>query len=115
MKIGIDNVDIGRVTQKLWERFFTANEIAYINEVKEKQARAAGIFAVKEAVLKAIGTGLRTGMTLKDIEVGHDKNGRPFVKLFGKVKEEFEKLKFAGIDVSITHSKTIATAICLLF
>ena len=117
MRIGIDNVDIDRVntSKEFLERFFVASEVDYINTFSDKASHVAGRLAVKEAVLKAIGTGLREGMSLKGIEVEVDKNGRPFVKLSGAVKEAFSKLVEKNIDISITHSKTVATAICLLF
>ena len=53
----------------------------------------AGLYASKEAVLKAIGVGVNNGIGFKDVEVLHDDQGAPFIVLYGKAKAWFEKLK----------------------
>lgn len=69
----------------------------------------AGIFAAKEAVSKALGTGFVT-FELRDIEVLKDEKGKPFIKLYGGALALAEKMGMTGIHISISHCKAYATA-----
>ena len=70
-------------------------------------ASLAGLWAIKEAVLKAAGEGL--GIPMRDIEITHDGKGKPSVHLRGKANEI---LGGALIDVSVTHEGDYAAAVC---
>ena len=100
---GIDIVEIERIEAALTRRpqlllrIFTENEQKYIKKRGQNPATIAGCFAAKEATIKAAGGGFN-----KDVEISHDKNGKPSVKLKGR-----EDLQFA---VSITHCKKYAAA-----
>lgn len=69
----------------------------------------AGLFAAKEAVSKALGTGFVTFET-RDIEVLKDEKGKPFIKLYGKALAVAKELGISCIHVSISHSQSYATA-----
>ena len=69
-------------------------------------------FAVKEAVSKAVGTGIR-GFSFRDIEVFRDELGKPIVRVSSKI-EEVIKSKDYLFNVSISHNKTIAIAFVVL-
>ena len=71
-------------------------------------------FAAKESFLKALGIGLGMGVKLSDIEVIHDKNGKPFLALCGGAKVQIEKREITKIHLSLTHTKKYATAVVLL-
>ena len=120
---GIDIVEISRIEQMVdrhgydgLSRIFTAKEIDYARQFKKNPAeRLAGRYAVKEAVLKALGTGLRDGINMNDIETINDDLGKPVVSLSGKAKEKAEEIEIKGFDVSISHAGGIAMASCIAF
>lgn len=120
MKVGIDLISIERVGKALMQerfqkRVYTAKEIAYC---QSKRAHAiesyAGIYAAKEACLKALGCGLRYG-SWQDVEVDHDSLGAPCIELKGPFKERMEKLGYTNIALSITHTDDLAMAEIILF
>ena len=109
--IGIDLIEIERIKKACAKeafllRSFTSAEIECIGGRAE---RAAGNFAVKEAVSKAKGTGFR-GMSLKEIEVLRDDLGKPFVRLYGRAGAKAAALGIARWHVSISNTKTLAEA-----
>jgi holo-[acyl-carrier protein] synthase len=118
--IGTDIIEVERIARLLSEkkkfkdRIFTQKEIEYcdgkINHVQNYAAR----FAVKEALLKAIGTGWREGVAFKEIEVVNDKKGKPELVLTGSAKRITEELGVTNIQVSISHLKDLAIGMVLL-
>ena len=107
--VGIDLCEIARMQKLLDEgrslrRMFTAEEEAYIRSKHATAAQTmAGMFAAKEAVLKAIGTGMTVPMT--DIVISHTELGQPVVTLAGKAAD------FGGtMMISITHEAGMAAA-----
>lgn len=109
--IGVDLIEVERISKAcekegFLERCFTEEEIKLIGKIWE---RAAGNFAVKEAVTKMFGTGF-TGISLKEIEVLRDDLGKPYVNLYGKAAEIAKNLKISAIHVSITNTKDYANA-----
>jgi holo-[acyl-carrier protein] synthase len=92
--IGIDLVPIARVRQVMerWpERFvarvFTPEEIAYCRARKDPAPHFAARFAAKEAGLKALGTGLRLGVSWRELEVRRERGGPPVLVLRGRSRE----------------------------
>ena len=119
---GIDLVDCPRIEEmverhgdRFLERVFTAKEQAYANSNKNRIEKLAGRFAVKEAVLKLLGTGWRGKIAWTDIEVVNDALGRPVVAISGEVKVIADRLGIGQISVSITHTSNfvIASAVAL--
>ncbi|PIQ97351.1 MAG: holo-[acyl-carrier-protein] synthase [Nitrospinae bacterium CG11_big_fil_rev_8_21_14_0_20_56_8] len=115
--IGIDIVEIGRIQksmEKYAERFegklFTPEEIEFCRSRSNPVLHFAGRFAVKEAVLKCLGTGMTGGIGWKDLEVVSEPSGRPILRLHGKGKELFESLKLKAIHISISHGQDYAVA-----
>jgi holo-[acyl-carrier protein] synthase len=74
--------------------------------------RAAGNFAVKEAVSKVFGTGFRT-MALIDIEVLRDELGKPYVNLYEEAERIAKSLTIQMIHISITNTEKEATAFAI--
>lgn len=113
MKIGIDLLEIERIKtdEKFLKRILTPFEIEYINKFENKKEHIAGIFSAKEAVFKAIDFSV---LNHKEIIIKHNENNRPFVVFEGKTKDFFEK-HYKEIDISITHTSSLAQAICLVF
>ena len=106
--IGTDIIEINRVeiasrrNPKFLEKMFTRRELEFLNSRKFKSETLAGSFSVKEAVSKALGTGIR-GFTFKDIEVLRDNLGKPEVILSERIISIF-KLKNINIHASISHN-----------
>ena len=107
--IGLDLCEIARMQTLLDEgrslrRMFTEEEQAYIAGKGASAAQTmAGMFAAKEAVLKAIGTGMTVPMT--DIVISHTELGQPVVTLSGKAADMGGR-----VHLSITHEGVMAAA-----
>jgi holo-[acyl-carrier protein] synthase len=117
MGIGTDIVECLRIAQMIErhgelfiDRVYTAGEIEYCRSRKQATQHFAGRWAAKEAILKAIGTGWRRGISWRDIEVRNDAGGRPTVALRGGARDVVEQLGVGDIFVSISHCRTHATA-----
>ena len=112
--IGIDIIEIDRIAKALdrhenafIKRIFTRNE--QISNHENILNYYAGRFCAKEAVVKALGTGFR-GITWQDIEILNDASGKPYVNLSPEISKRFDS---PNLLISITHSKTVASAFCL--
>ena len=125
VRSGIDTVYIPRIVTSLersGEAFIDKcctqreKEYAYSHKSEARQAEIiAGRFAAKEAVAKALGTGILTDkLALTDVEVLPGEGGAPAVSFYGKARELIDKLHVVSSSVSITHEKDYATAICVL-
>lgn len=110
MKIGIDSENISRMSERLLNKISTEKERDYVNQFKNKKPHIASLWTGKEAVIKVLG---EKRISFLDIEILHDENGAPSLNLMGKAKEKFNQLKFKVIEISITHTKTVATAIVI--
>lgn len=114
---GVDLVLCRRIEQ-MWrehgERFlnrvFTPAEQKYCLDCRTPALRLSGRFAVKEAVLKALGTGWRGGMEFSQIETLPDSLGRPIVRLYGQTAGRARELGIADFLVSISHAGDYAQA-----
>ncbi len=110
--VGIDLCEIARMQRLLdkgrsLRRMFTEEEEAYIRAKGAAAAQTmAGMFAAKEAVLKALGTGLTIPLT--DIVIDRTDLGQPVVKLFGKAAESGGRML-----VSITHEGGMAAGMAV--
>ena len=114
---GIDLVDCNRIQelltkhgQRFLNRVFTKTEQEYSQRHRFQVERLSGRFAVKEAVMKMLGTGWQSGIAWTDIEVVNDALGRPEVKLSGKVAAVAKELGIEQVSVSITHTSGLAVA-----
>lgn len=113
--IGIDLVEVPRIQemlekhgQRFKERTFTAAEIAYCDGCAEPAMHYAARFAAKEAVAKALGTGIwADGVSWTDIEVLREASGKPVIILHGMAKEHAGE---AACLVSLTHTRELAMA-----
>ena len=117
--IGIDIVEIERIRglierygSRFIDRVFSPCEISYCRNKKDPSGSFAARFAVKEAFVKALGTGMVGGMKFND--VSFEFTERPEIKLSG-VAESIAKTKgIASMQVSISHEKGYAIAIVIL-
>ena len=113
--IGTDIIEIKRIKKaisrspRFIERLFTEQELEFYKKKDMKAQHIAGGFSAKEAVLKALGTGLR-GFRWKDIEILRGPIGKPIVRFEGNVKQFIEDNGIGIIHVTISHSRDFATA-----
>ncbi len=120
--VGTDIVAIERI-EKLVEEYgerFTAKvytERELVNAEGKGPRRVqhlAGLFAAKEAVLKALGTGQSQGARLQDVELTPQDSGAPEVTLHGAVRDRFESDKGSAVHVSISHDGGMAVALAII-
>ena len=114
--IGMDATDLPRIAQVLQrygdrflQRVFTPQEIAECTRRRDPVPHLAGRFAVKEAAMKALGTGHSRGVLWKDIEVVR-RGGPPQLQLHGGAARRGESMGVRRSLVTITHAETIAIA-----
>jgi len=118
--IGVDIVEIARIQriiERTGERFlrkvFTANERTYCASKRRPWESYAGRFAAKEAVLKAIGTGLTAGAALADVEILRTENGAPLVQLHHKTYLLAQERGIQHILLTLAHDGNQAIAIAM--
>ena len=115
--IGIDIVEVERIREasRRWgarfeQRVYTEQELTYCGDTPTRYWRLAARFAAKEAALKALGTGLITGMRWQDVEVQANAVGKPELVLHGEVQRYAKACNIDSIFVSMSHTKAYAVA-----
>ena len=110
---GIDLIDIRRIEKtinkfgnRFINRIFTNGEIIRSDNRNKRIESYAKRFAAKEACSKALGTGFRSGVYWRDIEVINEKSGKPILKLTGGAYKRLEKLIPNNNDYNISLSIT---------
>jgi holo-[acyl-carrier protein] synthase len=118
--LGMDLVQIDRVAaaierrgERFLRRLFTEGERAYCERRRERVTHYAGRFAVKEAVMKLLGTGWARGVRWVDIEVARAPGQAPRVVLHGETARIAERKGIATVHVTITHDAGIAAAVAV--
>lgn len=120
---GIDTIRISRIRDLykrksglFLERIYTKSEMDVCLAKKTGCMESlAARFAAKEAVSKALGTGIwRHGIHFTDIEIIVDDFGKPSVLLHGSAKTEFERIGGLHTAVSISHDGDQAVAMCVI-
>ena len=118
--IGNDIIEIERVEKAILKegfknKVYTQKELENIEKRGNRTETYAGIFSAKEAISKAIGTGVRE-FSLADLEILNNDLGKPYVvvsekldKILKNKKEDYQ------IEISISHSKKYATAMAIIF
>ena len=117
--IGNDIIEIERIEKAISKegfknKVYTQKELKNIEKRGNRVETYAGIFSAKEAISKAIGTGVRE-FSLTDLEILNDDLGKPYVvvsekldKIIKSKKEDYQ------IEISISHSKKYATAVAII-
>jgi holo-[acyl-carrier protein] synthase len=113
LRIGLDVIEIERIARALArpgfrERVFTEAEREYCDSRPHPAQHYAARFAGKEAVGKALGCGVH--FTWREIEIAG--RPKPGVQLSGRTRAFADRVRAGRIDLSMTHSKELAAAIC---
>lgn len=113
---GVDLIEIARIErgvarhgQRFYRRFFTSQEIAFC---AGHATRLAGRFAVKEAVAKALGTGIGD-FKWTDVEIVCDGRGKPELVLHNKAREIAIAQNLTTWSISLSHTDTLAMGIAV--
>ncbi len=118
MKVGLDVIEIERISVALGrytsfrERCFTEAERDYCESRPNPAQHYAARFAGKEAVGKALGFGVARAFAWKDVEIAG--RPKPDVRLSGRVAEWAKGVEAGPIDLSLTHSRELAAAVCVV-
>jgi holo-[acyl-carrier protein] synthase len=113
--LGVDIIEIERMeralerTPRMRVRLFSEAERAYAQGKARPAVHLALFFAAKEAVLKALGTGF-SGMAFGDVEVGHDRFGRPIPLLHGHAQEVARAQGIVEIQLSLSYTRSVGVA-----
>jgi phosphopantetheine--protein transferase-like protein len=113
---GIDTIEISRldevkpeIRERFIQRVFTEKEI---EQAGSRTDVLSGLFAAKEAVSKALGTGIGY-VHWRDIEIIHLSTGQPTVALNGNAKKVADQLGLLTWSVSISHDRNKAIAVAV--
>lgn len=119
MKSGVDIIKnlrikhlLDKYDEKFLDRLFTPKEIEYIIYRNKDFKTIAGMFAAKEAISKVAGTGIGK-LSWKDIEVLHNKSGKPYVNLSDNLESILNNLKLKEIEISISHEDEYSIAFAI--
>jgi len=118
--IGVDRILIERIERSL-ERFGDRFIYRVYTDAEHQQAlskgnrarRLAMLFAAKEAVSKALGTGFHQGVSPKLIETIHQSSGKPEINLFGSALEKAKASGISQMHVSLTDDDGVAMAFAI--
>jgi holo-[acyl-carrier protein] synthase len=110
----VDMADFGRLINVLGgnflDRYFTSGELAAADEGGNKAERLASRFAIKEAVLKALGTGWGNGVAFTDVEVISQRTGAPAIVLHRRLIEIAKERRINRWLVTASHTSAVAIA-----
>jgi holo-[acyl-carrier protein] synthase len=118
MRVGVDLIEIERIRRALErypgfrERCFTEAERAYCDSRPNPAQHYAARFAGKEAVGKALGFGVARAFAWKEVEIAG--RPKPGVTLSGRVGAWARRVGAGGIDLSMTHARELAAAVCVV-
>jgi holo-[acyl-carrier protein] synthase len=112
-QVGVDLIEIDRIEaaaarwgERFIKRVYTEAER---DHCRDRIPELAARFAAKEAVMKALGTGIK-GVGWREIEVLPDPDGKPLVYLYGGARRKAEELGLGEIAISLSHSRDYALA-----
>lgn len=117
---GIDLVDVERIARSIKsdngfrEMVFSAHEIAYCEACANKFEHYAARLAAKEAFFKALGTGWLQNTAFNEVEIINLANGKPQLSFLGLTAATIGALGLINIQVSLTHIKTMASAVVII-
>ena len=118
--IGNDIIEIERIEKAILKegfknKVYTERELENILKRGNRVETYAGIFSAKEAISKAIGTGVRN-FVLTDLEILNDELNKPYVIISERLDKILKsKSENCKIEIAISHSKLYATAVAIVF
>ena len=120
VRVGVDLVDIDEFAGRFDGRdavlaeIFTPHELTYCRAQRHPWRHLAARFAAKEALLKALSSGLAGTMRWRDIEVSRDPAGAPGLVVTGATGELLSRERLRPSSVSLSHVRACAVAVVVL-
>jgi holo-[acyl-carrier protein] synthase len=117
---GIDIIEVDRIAMRVGrdsgfkELVFSKDEMNYCDAKASPFEHYAARFAAKEAFLKAVGRGWDSGLQWNEIEVVNEETGKPTLRVSGMTEKMLSPMGIRIIHVSLSHLKSMATAIVIL-
>lgn len=118
---GIDIIEVPRLArmrerhgERALRRIFTDAELSYCLRLERSAPSLAARFAAKEALYKALGTGIGSGGAWVEAEVVRGENGRPTMRLHGAAARTAAELQVRAIHLSLSHTAEFAVASVIL-
>ncbi len=117
---GIDIIEVERIAFRVGkdngfkELVFSKDEMSYCDTKAAPFEHYAARFAAKEAFLKAVGRGWDSGLQWNEIEIVNETNGKPTLRITGMTEKTLAPMGIRIIHVSLSHLKSMATAIVIL-
>ena len=119
--IGTDLVKISRIKRifkkyptGFAERILHRNELTIMKGLKDPKTYIAKRFSAKEAVAKALGTGIAQGVAFQDIEISNNENGQPILTLHGKTLDIATEQGVKNTFISLSDEREYAIAYVVL-
>jgi len=119
--IGVDLISVSRIKKvhdkfgaRFARRFLSTSELVEYDLRTNKSAFLAKRFAAKEAAVKALGTGERQGILLKDFYLTHNELGKPLLHATGKAKQVCDSVGITGSHITLTDERDQVIALAVL-
>jgi holo-[acyl-carrier protein] synthase len=114
--VGVDIVEVSRIARMMKKkgflaRVFTEAEIRECQKVRHPEQAFAARFAAKEAVGKALGTGVGSRLSWLDIEIIRRPKGKPNITISDSAKERFQ---VSSVKISMSHTEQYAVAVAIV-
>jgi len=119
METSVDIVKISRFEKyenddKFLNKYFSNDEVNYINQKANKLQTMAGIYAAKESILKALGIGIGAGLQLKEVVISHNHLNKPYVEVDATIQHYLDSVGCSNLSISISHDGDYAVAFCVI-
>lgn len=118
--IGTDIVEIARIqkaivgSERFASRILTEFEMAEYVDSKQQERYLAKKFAAKEALVKAMGTGIGNGYSWQMMQIEHTELGKPYFVFFGAMKDFFADQHIVNCQLSVSDEQSYAVATVVL-
>jgi holo-[acyl-carrier protein] synthase len=118
--VGTDLIEVERIAEKIrkssdfLQLVFSKEEIEYCSSKLNKYEHYAARFTAKESFFKALGTGWKSGTAFNEIEITHNEIGKPMISFIGETAITIKNMNLGNIHVSLSHLKTVASAIVII-
>lgn len=117
--LGTDIVEVARIEKihasfgsHFLQKILTTNERTFLQSPRSETI--AGLFAAKEAAVKALGTGFAHGISANNIEILHNDSGAPYLHFYGAAAERLASMSVKQTFLSISHERHYAIATVIL-
>jgi holo-[acyl-carrier protein] synthase len=112
--LGVDLVALDALSHEARKSAFTQAEQDEASASPRPEETLAGKFAVKEALMKALGAGIRQGVWFSQIEVLHQPSGALSIGLAGEAERHLEALGIVRVHATVSHTRGWAVAVVIL-